>query len=127
MDVFRNCRGFTLLEVLIAMVVLSIGLLATAGLTAGIMRANLLSNRMTAAMTLAQHKMETIRGLGYSGTPTMDNTTTEDYNSIADHPSYKRVTSIDVANPAPGLKTVTVTVLWDADAHSILVTTILGH
>ncbi|MDY6836475.1 MAG: prepilin-type N-terminal cleavage/methylation domain-containing protein [Thermodesulfobacteriota bacterium] len=120
-------RGFTLLEILVALMVLSIGLLGVAGLTTGIMRGNLLSSRMTTATTLAQQKMETIRLQGHSGTPMTDNTSTEDYNSIANHPSYKRVTSIEVAKPAPGMKTVTVTVLWDGDAHSTLLATVFGH
>ncbi|MDY6989205.1 MAG: prepilin-type N-terminal cleavage/methylation domain-containing protein [Thermodesulfobacteriota bacterium] len=123
----QDNRGFTLLEILVAMIVLSIGLLGMAGLTTGIMRGNLRSIRMTTAMTLAQQKMETMRGLGHSGTPMMDNTTTEDYNSIANHGAYKRVTSIEVATPAAGMKTVTVTVFWDGDAHSTFLTTILGH
>ena len=123
----QDNRGFTLLEILVAVIVLSIGMLGMAGLTTGIMRGNLRSMRMTTAMTLAQQKMETIRGLGHSGTPMMDNTATEDYNSIANHQSYKRVTSIKVAKPAVGMKTVTVTVLWDGDARSTFLKTILGH
>ncbi|MDY6952926.1 MAG: prepilin-type N-terminal cleavage/methylation domain-containing protein [Thermodesulfobacteriota bacterium] len=123
----KDNRGFTLLEVLIAVVVLSIGLLGMAGLTTGIMRGNLLSSRMTTAVTLAQQKIEAMRGLGHSGMAMTDTTTTEDYRSMADHPSYKRVTSVDVANPAPGMKTVTVTVFWDGDGHSTLLTAIFGQ
>ena len=122
-----NNRGFTLLEILVAMVVLSIGLLGMAGLTAGIMRGNSLSNRMTTAVTLAQEKMEEIRRLGYSGTPATDTTTTEDYDSIPHYPWYKRVAFIDVANPAAGMKMVSVTVYWDSDVHSAALRTILAE
>jgi len=122
-----NNRGFSLLEVLVAVVVLSIGLLGMAGLTTGIMRCNAFSRRITTATMLAQHKMESLRGLGYSNTPMADTTTTEDYTTIAYHPSYKRITSIDAAEPAQGMKTMTVIVLWDNDAHSAMLTTILAR
>ena len=122
----RDDNGFTLLEILVAITLLCIGLLAMAALTAGIMRGNLFSNQLTTATTLAQDKMEDIRRLGYSGTPTSDTTTTEDYNSIPNYPAYKRVTFTDVGNPT-GMKTVTVTVYWDSDAHSVELKTILAQ
>jgi len=120
-------RGFTLVEILVAIVTLSIGLLAMAGLTTGVMRGNAFSNRMTTAIMLAQGKMEDIRRLGYSGTPTADKTTTEDYGSIANHAPYKRTTFTDVGSPAPGMKRVTVTVYWGSDTHAASLTTILAE
>jgi type IV pilus assembly protein PilV len=121
----NNNRGFTLIEVLVAMVILSVGLLGTAALITGIINNNQLSNKMSTATVLAQDKMEDIRRLEYSGMPTSDTTTTELYNSITNYSLYKRVTFTDVANPAAGMKTITVTVYWDSDAHSVELKTIL--
>ena len=120
-----NNSGFTLIEVLIAMVILSVGLLGTAALITGIINSNKLSNKISTATVLAQDKMEDIKRLEYSGMPTSDTTTTEPYNSIINYTLYKRVTFTDVANPAAGMKTITVTVYWDSDAHSVELKTIL--
>jgi type IV pilus assembly protein PilV len=122
-----NDKGFTLIEVLVAMVILSIGLLGTAALITGIINGNKVSNRISTATTCAQDKMEEIRRLGYLGMPTSDTTTTEPYNSITNYSLYKRITFTDVDNPAAGMKTVTVTVCWDSDNSSIELKTILAQ
>jgi len=119
----RDDNGFTLLEILVAITLLCIGLLAMAALTAGIMRGNLFSNQLTTATTLAQDQMEEIRRLGYSGVAD-DN---EDYGDISGYPLYKRVTSVADPSPAANMKTVTVTVYWDSDAHSVELKTILAQ
>jgi len=123
----RSSDGFTLIEVLVAMVILSVGLLGTAALITGIIKSNQVSNRITTATVLAQDKMEEIRGLGYSGMPTSDTTTTEPYNSITNYSLYKRVTFTEVVNPAAGMKTVTVTVYWNSDNSSIELKTIFAQ
>ena len=122
----RNNSGFTLMEVLVAMVILTVGLLGTAALITGIINSNKLSNRISTATVLAQDKMEDIKRIGYSGMPTSDTTTTEDYNSITNYSLYKRVTFTEVANPAAGMKTITGTVYWDSDNHSVILNTILA-
>ncbi|MCD6399948.1 prepilin-type N-terminal cleavage/methylation domain-containing protein [candidate division WOR-3 bacterium] len=121
-----NNSGFTLMEVLVAMVILTVGLLGVAALIAGIINSNKLSNRISTATVLAQDKLEDVRRLGFSGTPTSDTTTTEAYNSITNYSLYKRVTFTDVANPAAGMKMVTVTIFWDSDKHSVVLNTILA-
>ena len=121
-----NNKGFTLMEVLVAMVILTVGLLGTAALITGIISSNKLSNRISTATTCAQDKMEDIKRLGYSRMPTSDTPTTEPYNSIANYSLYRRVTFTDVGNPAAGMKTVTVTVFWDSDNSSIELKTILA-
>lgn len=117
----RTARGFTLIEILIALTLLAIGLLGMAGLTVGIMRGNSLSKEVTTATALAQDKMEDIKRLGYSGATKQ----TEGYNSIAGYANYKRETEVDVDTPNIGMKTVTVTVYWDADTASVAVETFL--
>jgi len=123
----RNNSGFTLIEVLVAMVILSVGLLGTAALITGIINSNKVSNRISTATTCAQDMMEEIRRIGYSGMPASDTTTTEAYNSIANYSLYKRDTFTDVVNPAAGMKTVTVTVYWNSDNSSIELKTILAQ
>lgn len=123
----HNNKGFTLLEILVAILVLSIGLLGMAALTGGIIHNNKFSKELTTATILAQDQMEEIRRLGYSGTPSTDTDATEDYNSITNYPSYKRVTSTRVNNPAAGMKKATVIVCWDSDSHSVALQTILAE
>ena len=123
----KNEKGFTLLEVLIAILILSVGLLGMASLTVAIIHGNKFSNDMTTATTLAQDKMEDIRRLGYSGTPATTTTDTENYNSITDYAAYKRVTVTTVDSPAVGMKVITVTAYWDSDDHSVELKTILAQ
>ncbi len=117
----QNAKGFTLIEILIAVSLLAIGLLGMAGLTVGIMKGNSVSNQVTTATALAQDRMEDIKRLGYSKAIAAS----EGYNSMSGYSSYKRDTVIDVDTPSVGMKTVTVTVSWDSDAASVAVETIL--
>ena len=123
----KGQNGFTLIEIMVAIVILSIGLLGMASLTVGIIKGNKLSNNLSVATTLGQDKMEDIRRLGYSGTSATTTTVTENYNSITDYGEYKRVTETTIDSPAAGMKTITVTTYWDSDAHSVEVKTILAQ
>jgi len=118
-----NNKGFTLIEILGAITVFSIGLLGMATLTTGIIRGNLSSNNLTTATVLAQDQMEKIIGVGYDGAKDEDGT--EDYNTILGYPLYKRVTEVTPGNPAAGMTKITVTINWDSDAHSVVLRTIL--
>ncbi|MDP3028876.1 MAG: type IV pilus modification protein PilV [Deltaproteobacteria bacterium] len=121
----RNNKGFTLIEVLIATLVLAIGLLSLATLAGTVIRGNSFSNKMTTATTLAQDKMEEIKGLVYDNAGTAAGT--ENYGSITNYNSYKRVTTVAANTPGSGMKEVTVTAFWDADTHSVDLKTILAE
>ena len=65
-------RGFTLLEALIALLVLSFGMLAIAGFQTTLLRSSDLAKQRAEALRLAQQKMETLRAFGQVATdPTL--------------------------------------------------------
>ncbi len=65
-------NGFTLIEILIAMVILSVALLSMASTTVSVIKGNQVSDRVTEAVTLAQDTIEELRNknfyLGTNGT-----------------------------------------------------------
>jgi prepilin-type N-terminal cleavage/methylation domain-containing protein len=64
----KKQKGFTLLELLMAMMLLAIGLLATASMQGTAIHANSLSNRLSVATTLAQQVAEEITSLSKTNT-----------------------------------------------------------
>ena len=58
MNLLTNKKGFTILEVLIAISLLAIGMMALATLQSSGIRGNDLGNRTTQALALAQDKLE---------------------------------------------------------------------
>lgn len=68
--------GFTLIEVILAISLLMVGLLAVASMQVSAIRGNAHANRMTEATTLVQHRIEALMGSSYanltSGSETVD-------------------------------------------------------
>ena len=62
----KGQKGFTLLELLMAVSLLSIGLLAVVSMQTVAMNANMVSNRLTVATTLAQQVAEDVLSLNIS-------------------------------------------------------------
>lgn len=65
MDIRKQQQGFTLVEVLVAIAVLTIGLLATAYMQAQSIEGNAQAIRTTKAATWAQDRIETLQALPY--------------------------------------------------------------
>ncbi len=127
MRAVRNENGFTLLDNLISLSILSFVLLGLVGLATIVITGNATSKSRTVALTLAQDKIEDTRRSGYNYTLTANTTVTEPYNSIIGYPLFQRVTVTQVNTPGIGMQTVTVTVYWDSDAHSVALSMLLAQ
>lgn len=112
MDMFKKAHGFSLLEVLIALVILAIALLALAGLMTTSTEYNASGSRVTEASVMAQDTLEFLRGSPWNAIASDSNDITG-ANGIPYHVSW----NVTVApNPIPPpndiLRAVTITVTW---------------
>lgn len=122
-------QGFTLLEVLVTVVILSIGLLGTLGLTTGVIRGNFLSKNITSATAIAQSQLEAVQREGYVNATTTKFPTTVQVVSMG-RVSFNRATTITNNSPATNMKTVSVMVNWyeaNNTQRSITLQTILAQ
>jgi Tfp pilus assembly protein PilV len=107
----RRRAGFSLIDVLIGMAILSIALgssLALAGNNARLVSRN---QNLAAASLLAQNKLEDLRNSTYASIATGADATT--INSLGD-PSgiFTRSWAVQNNTPMAGMKTIVVTVTW---------------
>ncbi len=127
-----NQDGFTLIEIFIATVLLTIGLLGTAALTTGVVRGNLASRNITSATAIAQSCFEENRRVGYASVGAVpaggSNSCVSGTATVAaGGVSFTRTLAIDatVAN----IKTLAVTVSWSEGAagpKSIVLRTVMA-
>lgn len=109
----RNKNGFTLVEVMVAMFILAIALLGLISLTTMVIKGNSFSKTMTTATTLAKDKLEQLKNTAYGSS--------SGYKSLSGGADtvesiYNRtwtVTPDPPGTPAPGMKTIVVTVQWN--------------
>jgi len=126
-DIATSQNGFTLLEVLVAIVILTIGLLGTAGLTTGVIRGNHYSKNITSATAAGQTLLESVKSSGYT------NATSANFPNdtvTMGGMTFTRTTTITNSSPAANMKTVSVTVSWTESnntARSVNLQTILAE
>ncbi len=107
--------GFTMIEIVIAMLMLGVALLGLASVTTTAIRGNSFSQTMTMASTLAKDRMEELKATDYAHLATG---TTVDYatsdGSVSGSSTgalYTRTKTIGAE--ANNMKTVSVTVAWN--------------
>jgi type IV pilus assembly protein PilV len=120
-----NNKGFSLIEMLIAVTILAVGLLAVAGLQVTAIQGNSHGNTISQATTLAEDRIEAIRNMDYAAIVYAPNPSIE---SNVDGTIYTRETLVEVDIPLPDLKRITVTVRWDTNRpHQIVLRTIIAN
>ena len=120
-----SCRGFTIIEVIVAAFLLTVGLLATSQLVIMATGQVALSRQQSAAATLAAQTVEQYRDINFATlgalcAPTCNYTATPTVGAL----KYTVLTTVTVNDPAAGLKRVTVTVTWGGNSY--VTSTILG-
>jgi type IV pilus assembly protein PilV len=116
--------GFTLIEIMIALVILSVGLLAVAAVQLTVIRGNALAKRLTTATAIAERKLEEIK-----------NTTFATIQGEAASPvtvanlTFTRQVTVTPNGAPPTAKTVSVLVTWTAGSttHTVPVTTVIAR
>lgn len=125
----QSKKGFTLLEVLFALAIFSIGLLAIIGMTTMTIKSNYMSKNLTTAVHLAQNKLDALKARSYDdiagsiatefGLDSQEN----EGSGIFDRSVTLLSTSVD-----PNYKTVEVIVSWsDPDLRRVAMQTIIAQ
>jgi len=115
MPFFRQqpkCEGFTLIEVMIALVILAVGILALGTMQIVSIRTNAFSSEMTYSTMLAQQRMEILRNLAYDD-PALDSGNHALVPIIGDKGASYTV-AWDVDTSVADMKTITVDITWQS-------------
>lgn len=105
MNPLSKSAGFSLIEVLIAIIILSISLLALAGLMATTVRNTSFGGHITEAATFAQDQLEQLRVTPWANIVTGNDTRTGSTGIV-----YTRNWNVVESE---NLKTVTITINWN--------------
>jgi len=121
----QNEKGFTLLEVIVAISILTIGLLAVASMQVSAIKGNTLAFGVTEATSWASDQTEKLivlpydhadlqdtNGDGASGLENASEATDDNPNHPPTHGKYKVYWNVAVDATADGTKTVNVIVIW---------------
>lgn len=122
MNLSRKSSGFTLIEILIALVIFSISMLAFAGLTVTATRSGSYGGRMTEAVTLAQDKLEELKANSWE-----EIVSGGDQKMGATGINYMRNWKV-LETENRNLKTVSIKIDWkDRTDHSISFFTVISQ
>lgn len=116
--------GFTLIEMMVAIILIGVGLMGLAALSSTVTRANVQSSALTSASALAQEKIEGFRSMPYASIGAGDSTDVRTLDGIG----YSRRWSVQTDQPAADLKTISVAVSWTSrgKTHTTTLSTIRG-
>ena len=110
----QNCldeKGFTLVETLMAIAIISIGLLGLAALQTNAITGNSKNQKQTMAILLAENKIEDYKNNLWNSTPPPA-TETETGTTLSPWGIFTRTTDVQLNTPSPGIASVRVRVAW---------------
>ena len=109
-------QGFTLIEIMIAIILVLIGIIGLSMLTTTTTQDNDFSKSMTSATTMARDKIEELKGTDYANL-----TAGSDTNGI-----YTRAWTVSTAASPSSYKTISVSVTWrwQGQTHEVALNTI---
>ena len=132
--------GFTLIEVLIAIVILTFGLLAVGSMQISAIRGNFMGGNTSIALSLAGEKMEDLLNKDFNHADLADSNTSNNSNlssvtsvdrqeSLSEDGAagtfYRRIINIaDAPTAAINTKNVMVIVTWENNKHHVSIATI---
>ena len=147
---FKDSRGFTLVELLVAVCIMAIAFAGLATMQIACINGNSIASNITIGMTLAQDKMEELNSLDFNDPELADNNVANDLNlqDATDDSSlvgnnansddghretdidtegnaggtYTRIWNIADNTPTTGMKTTVVIVTWKS--HKVTVSSI---
>ncbi len=111
MKVLTNQKGFTLLELLIALVILAIGLLGLAGLHVAAIKGNVSGFKLSTASAVAQERIEDLKAMDATAAA-LSAGIHADGNVAVQGIVYTRTYTIQDNTPVPGTSTITFTISW---------------
>ena len=121
MNLLKKSKGFSLIEVLIALVILAISLLALAGLMVTTTKNNASGAQVTEAATFAQDKLEE-----FKVTPWANIVSGSDVRPGATGVSYTRTWTV-ATNGTGNIRTITININWtDKISHSIQLLSVIS-
>jgi type IV pilus assembly protein PilV len=127
--------GLTLLEVMIALVILSIGLLGLSGMQITSINANGSGFKSTTAVSLADQRMQQLKNLSFSDASLTAGVHAEAPLRVSVGTSdgvhgvvYNRSYTVTDSSPIAGVKLIAYTVTWtDGGTHSVSLMTRIGN
>lgn len=120
MSKIKNNEGFTLIEIMIAVFILTVALLSLASVTVMVIKGNSFSKGMTTATTLAKAQLETLKNADYT---TIASTS---YASVTDFPGYERRWTVTASG---NQKTIVMDVrwMWQGNYRTVTLNTVIAQ
>jgi hypothetical protein len=124
---WQNALGCIRPKLVSALAVFLVALMGGTASTVVVRDTEAFNQHVITATTLATAKLESLKAMGFQQLSAMSTPINEDYNTMADFPTFRRQTVIAMDTPGMGMKKVTVTVWWNGHANAVRMSLILAE